>query len=736
MAKRRRSSTSYLRADADFHSLSIRDLLEARDAYHVHLTHMDNVIATAIGRYRIRRGDPDVSDPGTVRSRENAPPRTLESTVVRPWSWPCVLVFVREWRTRSELALKPEAVVPPRLYLPDGRVVPTCVLLAEQREQGPAPLHDLSFPRELIGGGYPVFAEVHGEHRVGSLGCLVTDGLAIYALTNRHVAGETGRPLQSVIGGETETVGTSHGKQIGKLAFEEAYRGWAGSRVYANVDAGLVEIGDLSRWTAQVFGIGEVGPLIDLNTSTLSLNLIGCPVRAFGGASGELVGEVQALFYRYKTLGGFDYVADFLIGPRDPKAPVRTRPGDSGTIWFFDDPASVDQATGEARRGRRARRLRPLAMQWGGHTLLAPGGETPLQFALASNLTTVCRTLDVELVRDWNIGHNEYWGKVGHYKIAATACALVAAAGVASLFRANLENIAFPDADIESGKLRRIDASRFVPLADVADLVWRRTRRKDDTNHFADMDQEGTGEFAGKTLLDLCTDPRNVSVDVWNAFYDSLDVGAKRGALPFRVWQIFDEMTGYVRRRRLDEFVCAAGILAHYVGDACQPLHVSHLHHGRPGHDEDRVHSAYETTMLDRYAPEVIGGVNAAVRGRSARGRVADGHAAAVAVVELMRETIEALPPMEVLEAFNARDGRERVPYMWDALGERTAASLARGALCLARLWQAAWAAGGAPRFGKDELGPVSRKALMRLYNNPKFLPAFRLQEMSLAAPG
>ena len=40
-------------------SLAVRDLLEAREAYHVHLCHLDNVFATAIGRYLIRRDDPD-----------------------------------------------------------------------------------------------------------------------------------------------------------------------------------------------------------------------------------------------------------------------------------------------------------------------------------------------------------------------------------------------------------------------------------------------------------------------------------------------------------------------------------------------------------------------------------------------------------------------------------------------------------------------------------------------------
>ena len=42
-----------------FASLSIKDLLDAREAYHVHLMQMENVFATAIGLYRIRKDDLD-----------------------------------------------------------------------------------------------------------------------------------------------------------------------------------------------------------------------------------------------------------------------------------------------------------------------------------------------------------------------------------------------------------------------------------------------------------------------------------------------------------------------------------------------------------------------------------------------------------------------------------------------------------------------------------------------------
>ena len=41
----------------DFNTLSMQDLLRARDQFHPHLMHKANVIGTAVGRYRIRKGD-------------------------------------------------------------------------------------------------------------------------------------------------------------------------------------------------------------------------------------------------------------------------------------------------------------------------------------------------------------------------------------------------------------------------------------------------------------------------------------------------------------------------------------------------------------------------------------------------------------------------------------------------------------------------------------------------------
>src|SRR5262249_11782775 len=157
-----------------------------------------------------------------------------------------------------------------------------------------------------------------------------------------------------------------------------------------------------------IYGIGRIGPLADLSIFNLTLNLIGCPVRAYGAASGLLFGEISALFYRYKSVGGIEYVADFLIGSRDEQ-PLQTRPGDSGTVWVVEGD-SVDH------------NRMPVAVQWGG-TVFA-GDAVNFPFALATNLSTVCRELEVELFRSSNLATFEYWEAVGHYSIGAFACQL------------------------------------------------------------------------------------------------------------------------------------------------------------------------------------------------------------------------------------------------------------------------------------------------------------------------
>jgi hypothetical protein len=149
--------------------LTLRDLLDARDAYHVHLTRLDNVVATAVGFYRIRNDDPDAGNPKSKGAKQfgDHKPRTLSNSAVQSNSEPAVLVFVRAWEKASALKDRPDQFVPPKLYLPDGRVVGTCVIVAPPALPEPVPPGRFDFPDDLIGGGYPVFTDTQGLQRVG-----------------------------------------------------------------------------------------------------------------------------------------------------------------------------------------------------------------------------------------------------------------------------------------------------------------------------------------------------------------------------------------------------------------------------------------------------------------------------------------------------------------------------------------------------------------------------------------
>ncbi|HVG06943.1 MAG TPA: S1/P1 Nuclease [Thermoanaerobaculia bacterium] len=748
----------------DFSSLGLKDLLEARDVYHVHLANLEHVVGTAVGRYRIRRSDPDYENPLKPGATSDAGPRTLANSGVKPWSWPCVLVFVNQWESRERLGDKPAQMVPPRLYLPDGRVIPTCVVYAPRQLAGPPPLQNLTFPTGLIGGGFPILTDDQEQQRVGSIGCLVTDGYYTYALTSKHVVGSPGTPAYVIERGERRVVATAHTRAEEKVALEQAYPGFPGVRTLVNVDAGLLRLNALPDWTSQVYGIGPIGDLIDLGVDTLNLDLVGCPVRANGAASGQLRGEIQGLFYRYRAVGGFDYVAELLIGPRESEGSVETRPGDSGTVWFWDadaepplpdrrrpekleaeqtataphEPADVSEEPG-ARTAVPT--LRPLGLQWGGHSFLEPGGQGTVQFALASSLSTVCRLLDVELLRDWSLGHSLYWGKVGHYKIAFTACLLASNPNLDQVLRANATRIAVSDQDIITGNLPAGGSTSFIALADVADLVWRNIRKRDEANHFADMDEPGGAAVGSKTLMELWNKPANRTPDKWTQFYDSLPTPPQdkhRGALPFRVRELYEAMVGFVTGGDLPSFVCAAGALAHYVGDACQPLHVSRLHHGRPGHPEESdVHSFFETRMLDRFAPELVTRINEKVKNLEvADGKLIQGGAAAAnRVVRLMQDTIARLPPEVVVETWVETKGPNHTRDLWEALADETVDCMVDGALCLAELWQSAWIEGdGDQVFAGAALDtPVSKSKLKSLYNDIKFVESRWLKDMSFS---
>jgi len=182
------------------------------------------------------------------------------------------------------------------------------------------------FSKATLGGGYPVVTKVQGKEHVGSIGCLVTDGVRYFALTNQHVAGEAGSEIFTLLQGDGRRIGTSARRSVRSEPFQKLFPGFPGSSTRGNLDIGLIDVDDLADWTAQVFGLGVLGPLAEFNAHTASLDWIGTPAAAHGAHSGDLRGEIKALFYRYRTIGGVDYVSDFLLGGVGDE-PLKTMPG-------------------------------------------------------------------------------------------------------------------------------------------------------------------------------------------------------------------------------------------------------------------------------------------------------------------------------------------------------------------------------------------------------------------------
>ena len=80
------------------------------------------------------------------------------------------------------------------------------------------------------------------------------------------------------------------------------------------------------------------------------MRLINAEVLAYGAASGQLRGQIAALFYRHRSIGGYDDITDFLIAPLPGQA--QSQPGDSGTVWHLVQTGEPTAAPDRRAMGR------------------------------------------------------------------------------------------------------------------------------------------------------------------------------------------------------------------------------------------------------------------------------------------------------------------------------------------------------------------------------------------------
>ena len=678
-------------------------------------------------------------------------------------------MFVDAWVAEDDFngSLHPQDMVPKTLYLSDGRMIPVCVVKAEPASPEQASIAPWVWPETPIGGGFPLLVKAQGIERTASVGCLVSDGHTIYALTNRHVCGAPGQPIYARLRGQEVEVGQASALQISRLPFTDVYPTFSGKHTYLNLDVGLVEVSDARDWTTSVYGLGQPGSLADLNEQNLGLQLIDFPVTAFGAASGHLDGQIKALFYRYKSVGGYDYVADLLIAPT--RAAQQTRPGDSGTVWHLnlaskqDSPNSLNNADRpNSPNSIDLPRYHPLAVEWGAQTIRMNGQG--YNFALATNLSNVCKLLDVELVTEHNTAAQPYWGATGHYSIARVAIDQVTDNKLAKLLKANTARMSFDRSQLAPGNINEaLKDTEFVPLADVPDVIWKKqpsaVKGGRDTGfnsgpehptHYADIDMPGPND--GPSLRQLCMlDMSQVNLQFWKDFYDSIGetTSKKRGCLPFRVWQFYDAMVKLVAKKDYAGYVTAAGLVAHYVGDACQPLHGSFLADGYQDQAVEGqtstgkpkqtwpakgVHSVYETKMIDTKATELFVGIDKSLaKAGPALMPITSGQDAAKAIVKLMDDVAKILPPATICDAYiELGEGSSKavVAGLWDQFGKETAQVMALGIRNLSHLWVSAWKAGGGASAPATALVQFSEAAIRKNYENPKFVPSLDLDQL------
>jgi hypothetical protein len=174
--------------------------------------------------------------------------------------------------------------------------------------------------------------------------------------------------------------------------------------------------------------------------------------------------------------------------------------------------------------------------------------------------------------------------------------------------------------------------------------------------------------------------------------------------------------------------VAAAGIMAHYVGDACQPLHISHMFNGLilPNGQTrgDGVHSVYEEDMLRQNAVEVLQLMESELKKAGADIKIPKtGHDAAVQIVKLMQRTFSTIKPIDIVDAF--ADGKE----LWPLFGTKTVKVMADGTRVLRAIWKGAWKQGqGDTKIKVGALKEADHQRLIDLYMDKTWMPSKNLK--------
>jgi hypothetical protein len=145
------------------------------------------------------------------------------------------------------------------------------------------------------------------------------------------------------------------------------------------------------------------------------------------------------------------------------------------------------------------------------------------------------------------------------------------------------------------------------------------------------------------------------------------------------------------------------------------------------------VHSTYETNMIDRFAPQLVAGIEKKLKQLKDLAEVRSGFEAAQATVELMDRSAKRIPPEDLVNAFIQAGGTKHAAErdaLFQQFGTDTAAVMADGARVLAMIWKSAWTAGGGAAIAAGEIKGRTHKNIKALYQDPEFVPSLTLDDI------
>src|SRR5438045_8733516 len=143
------------------------------------------------------------------------------------------------------------------------------------------------------------------------------------------------------------------------------------------------------------------------------------------------------------------------------------------------------------------------------------------------------------------------------------------------------------------------------------------------------------------------------------------------------------------------------------------------------------VHAAYEDDMVNNHVADIMQGVATRIAKKGPLSTIKRGHGAAVAVVQLMKDTFDTIQPKDIVDKFvTVKDQKPRqiAEALWDKFGDDTIEVISEGCRFLAMIWDSAWNEGGGHLNQLDE---ILEDTLIKIYEKKPFFPSMLLAKIA-----